>query len=264
MSDRPGSHIRAKHRFFVPSDSIQGNVVLFSAEQAHQLRAVLRLRAGDTVRVFDGVARTDRVVTLDAECASGNSNGSQPQAAEPRTRLIAYPALLQRDKFETVLQKLTELGVAAITPVVTERCLVRQPGDERRQVRWQAIMREAAEQCGRGIVPSLAPTLPFDQALAAAAGKVLLAYEGERQRSLKNALSQACTWPALGASEASRVVSLFVGPEGGYSSDEVARARDAGADLITLGARILRAETASPVLAALVLYELGDLLSEAP
>ena len=228
------------------------------------MRAVLRLRAGDTVRVFDGVARRDRVVTLDAGCASGKSEGSQPQAAEPSTRLVAYPALLQRDKFETVLQKLTEIGVAAITPVLTERCLVRQPGDERRQIRWQAIMREAAEQCGRGIVPSLGPAVPFEQALAAAPGKVLLAYEGERQRSLKNALSQACTSPALGAPNASPVISLFVGPEGGYSPDEVARAREAGADLITLGARILRAETASPVLAALVLYELGDLLSEAP
>jgi 16S rRNA (uracil1498-N3)-methyltransferase len=253
-----------KHRFFVAPESIHEDVVLFSVEQAHQMRAVLRLHAGDTVRVFDGIEGTDRVVALDADCASGRGEGWQPQAAEPRTRLFAYPALLQRDKFETVLQKMTEIGVAAITPVITERCLVRQPGDERRQVRWQAIMREAAEQSGRGIVPSLAPAVPFERALAEAQGKVLLAYEGERQRSLKDALGQVCTSTAVGASGASRVVSMFVGPEGGYSPDEVARARDAGADLITLGTRILRAETASPVLAALVLYELGDLLSERP
>ena len=100
------------------------------------MRSVLRLQAGDTVRVFDGLEPVDRVVALGADLASGHVEGSQPQAAEPRTRLVAYPALLQRDKFEPVLQKLTELGVAAIVPLITDRSLVRQPGDEHRQMRW--------------------------------------------------------------------------------------------------------------------------------
>ena len=75
----------------------------------------------------------------------------RPQAAEPRTRLVVYPALLQRDKFEPVLQKLTEIGAAAIVPLLTARGVVREAPDEHRQMRWRSILRESAEQCGRGV-----------------------------------------------------------------------------------------------------------------
>ena len=238
-----------KHRFFVDHAQINGDAVSFSKEQAHQIRHVLRLQAGDTVRVFDGVAPVDRVVVLTAS-AAGRVSGARLQAAEPKTRLIVYPALLQRDKFESVLQKLTEIGAAAIVPVLTARVLVREPPDERRQIRWRAILREATEQCGRGVVPSLLPAAPLAAAVPGAEGTVLMAYEGERHRQLKAALSGGA-----------QTVSLFVGPEGGYDPSEAALAEAAGARLITLGPRVLRTETASPLLAALVLYELGDLSS---
>ena len=238
-----------RHRFFVDPAQINGQAVSFSKEQAHHIRHVLRLQAGATVRVFDGVEPVDRVVVLTAGTA-GRVSAARPQAAEPRTRLVVYPALLQRDKFESVLQKLTEIGAAAIVPVLTARALVREPPDDRRQIRWRAILREATEQCGRGVVPSLLPTAPLAAALQSAAGTVLMAYEGERHRQLKEALSGGA-----------QTVSLFVGPEGGYDPSEAALAEAAGARLITLGPRVLRTETASPLLAALVLYELGDLSS---
>ncbi|HEV7664058.1 MAG TPA: 16S rRNA (uracil(1498)-N(3))-methyltransferase, partial [Chloroflexota bacterium] len=87
------------HRFFVAPDQIDGETVSFSAAQAHQLRSVLRLRAGDGVLVFDGRASVDQVVILTAD-ARGRITATVPHAAEPATRLVAYPALLQRDKFE--------------------------------------------------------------------------------------------------------------------------------------------------------------------
>jgi len=174
----------------------------------------------------------------------------QPQPPEPRTRLVAYPSLLQRDKFEPVLQKLTEIGAAAIAPVITARALVREAPDERRLARWRAIMREATEQSGRGVVPELLPVVGFANAIDGATGRVIMAYEGERRRGLHSAL-------VSGSNE----VALFVGPEGGYAPDEAEAAVRAGAVLITLGPRILRTETASPLLAALVLHELGDLSS---
>jgi 16S rRNA (uracil1498-N3)-methyltransferase len=176
----------------------------------------------------------------------------QPQAPEPRTRLVVYPSLLQRDKFEVVLQKLTEIGAAAIVPVLSARALVRQPPDESRRARWRAILREAAEQSRRGVVPELLATLPFTRAIEHAMGEgtVVMAYEEERHRSLRAALV-----------DAQHTVSVFVGPEGGYTPEEAVAARQAGAELVTLGPRVLRTETASPVLAALVLYELGDLSS---
>jgi 16S rRNA (uracil1498-N3)-methyltransferase len=240
-----------QHRFFVSAEQLDGDLVTFSTEQWHQLRSVLRLRSGDRVRVFDGREPVDRVVKL-VGAAAGRVVDGQPQAPEPRTRLVVYPALLQRDKFEPVLQKLTEIGAAAIVPLLTTRGVVRDAPDDRRQARWRAILREAAEQCGRGVVPELVPALSFSAAVARAAaeGTVLVAYEGEQQRAVREALS-----------DVQPTVSLFIGPEGGFAPEEVAWARDAGARLITLGPRVLRSETAAPLMAALVLYELGDLSS---
>jgi 16S rRNA (uracil1498-N3)-methyltransferase len=240
---------RRLHRFFVEPDQLSGESVSFSEGQSHQLRKVLRLAAGDTVLVFDGVSRHDRIVKL-VDHRQGRIVGERGQAAEPRTRLVVYPALLQRDKFEPVLQKLTELGVAAIAPVLTVRGLVREPPDDHRQSRWRSILREAAEQCGRGVVPALLLAVPFSQAIASAEGTLVMAYEGERRRTLSDALA-----------DVQSRVSLFVGPEGGYDPTEAEQAAQAGARLVTLGPRILRTETASPVLAALVLYVLGDLSS---
>jgi len=243
-------HASAKqHRFCVPPGQLHDGTVVFSDEQWHQIRAVLRLRPGDMVRAFDGATPVDHVVQLVGP-KEGTIVGTRPQPPEPKTRLVVYPALLQRDKFEPVLQKLTEIGAAAIVPVLTARCLVREPADDQRQARWRAILREAAEQCGRGVLPALLPTQTFPRALASAEGTRLVAYEREPRRQLRDVLRSA---PGT--------VSVFVGPEGGYTPEEADCAEHAGAHLITLGPRVLRTETASPLLAALVLYELGDLSS---
>jgi 16S rRNA (uracil1498-N3)-methyltransferase len=236
-----------QHRFFVPADAISGDRVAFSKEQLHQLEHVLRLQRGDRVRVFDGIEPIDLVVEV-----NGSIVGSCPQAAEPRTKLTAYPALLQRDKFEVVLQKLTEIGVHAIVPVLTQRGLVRDAPDERRMARWRSIVIEAAEQCGRGHVPPIHTAVPFAAAVeqARAEGCAIMAYEREEHGSLRNALH----------ADVNRV-GILVGPEGGYTPAEAEIAKNAGVRLVTLGPRILRTETASPVLAALVLYERGDLSS---
>lgn len=233
-----------RHRFFIDADQVRADEVEFADDQAHQIRHVLRLKAGDQVRVFDGLSPRDLIVEL-IDSTRGQVVGEQPQAAEPATRLIVYPALLQRDKFETVLQKLTEVGVAAITPVISKRGLVREPPDEKRVSRWRSILREAAEQSGRGVVPPLLAALPFEEAVSKAEGTRIVAYERERQRQL---------WDLLVARPAA--VSLFVGPEGGFAAEEAECANKAGAALVTLGERVLRSETASPILAALVLYEL--------
>ena len=233
------------HRFLVPAERWSGPRVEFSPRQAHQLRRVLRLQAGDRVRVFDGERPCDALVELVSSDA-GRVVGEAPQAAEPLARLVAYPALLPREKFETVLQKLTELGVSAIVPVISQRTLVREAPDPQRLARWRAILIEATEQSGRGRVPELGQAQPFSSAIVEARGARLLAYAAEPGLRLADALLNAPL----------PTVSLFVGPEGDFEPAEVALARQAGAAIVTLGPRILRAETASPVFAALVLYEL--------
>jgi 16S rRNA (uracil1498-N3)-methyltransferase len=239
----------SRHRFLVATPISQS--VVFSKRQQHQITHVLRLRAGDRVRVFDGITPSDYLVELD-KASGGQVVGTCLQRPEPRTVLIAYPALLPRDKFEPVLSKLTELGVAAIVPVLTVRSLVRELPDAARLERWRNIVCEATEQCGRGRVPELRPAASLEGALQllTTEGTAVMAYESEREYTLRKALQ--------GAGD---TVSIFVGPEGGFTPDEAQLARKHGARLITLGPRILRSETASPVLAALVLYERGDLSS---
>ena len=233
------------HRFLVPAERWHGATVEFSPQQAHQLRRVLRLRARDQVRVFDGQRPCDGVVEL-VSWEEGRLVGEKPQAAEPLARLVAYPALLPREKFETVLQKLTEVGVGAIVPVISQRTLVREAPDAQRLARWRAILIEATEQSGRGRVPDLRQAQSFSSAMLEAEGQRLLAYAAELGLSLPEALRDAPL----------QTVSLFVGPEGDFEPAEVDLARQAGARIVTLGPRVLRAETASPIFAALVLYEL--------
>lgn len=240
------------HRFFVSPDSIQKDVVHFTAAQAHQLRDVLRMRGGDEIVVLDNAGNEYRVVLsqVTREAAEGVIREKRAAVGEPKTQIILYQALLKADKFEWVLQKGTEIGIAAFVPIVTERSV--QDAGKNKLARWAQIVTEAAEQAGRGKIPPLYPHQPLVQALAAAiasGGFLLLAWEQETSLDIKAALD----------SSDAKVIHLFVGPEGGWAENEVVSARERGAHSITLGSRILRAETAGLVAVSAILYARGDL-----
>ncbi len=171
---------------------------------------------------------------------------------EPAIPVHLYQALTSREKFEWILQKGTELGMAAITPVITTRSLVREP-DAGKQVRWQRILQEAAEQSGRGRIPVLTPAVSLADALksaCAAGGLCLFPWEEAAGTSLGQALA---------ASGEPAQISVFIGPEGGFTAGEAEAAVQAGAQVVTLGRRILRTETAALVSLALVMQSLGEL-----
>jgi len=242
------------HRFFIPPDRRAGTIVHFEADQAHQMARVLRLRPGDRVLALDGTGRQYEVAleTVDAT-AAGRVVAESVAAGETGARLTFYQSLLKRDKFEWVLQKGTEIGVAAFVPVITRRSLVRDAGVEPDKLaRWRRIIQEAAEQSGRGALPALRPPVPFATAVGEATGygRALIAWEGETERSLAAVLAEPLS---------RSTVALFIGPEGGFDPVEVEAAVAGGVLPITLGPRVLRTETAALVGAALVLYELGDM-----
>lgn len=247
MSDPAAPSRGEKHRFAVAR--LEGDRAHFTPAQVRQLRQVLRLGPGDRVRVFDGQRPLDHLVRLELAAGDlvGRVEAEIPMQGEPRARLTAYPALLQRDKLEQVLQKLVEVGVTSIRPTLTARGVVRAAPDAPRLDRWRAILREAAEQSGRSIVPGLELPAPLARALAEAEGTRLVAAVGSHH-SLREALRGS---PPR--------VALFVGPEGGFAPEELAAADAAGAAVVSLGPRTLRSETASPVFAALVLQHLGEL-----
>lgn len=244
------------HRFFVSPDQIGRRFVRFDDDQAHQMRRVLRLRPGDRVVALDGLGRQYEVVLEEVSHAQASGRLSEPVEApgEPSVRLTLYQSLLRREKFEWVLQKGTEIGVFAFAPVITRRSLVRDAEDvgPEKLGRWRRIVREAAEQSGRGRLPTLDPPVLFDSLAPAIRGHdvSLIAWEGEHEHTVRDALAGRALV---------RDVALFIGPEGGYDADEVRVVESWGAVPVSLGRRILRTETAALVGAALVLHELGEL-----
>jgi 16S rRNA (uracil1498-N3)-methyltransferase len=258
----------ASHRFFVDPDRLHGESVELDGPLAHQMARVLRLRGGDRVVLLDGSGREREVelVTVTPGRVRGVVRETRPSRGEPRLAVALYQALVPREKLELVIQKGTEVGVTAFVPIACERSLVpRGDGtDPRRLERWRRIAREAAEQSRRGRVPEVRAPRRFLDALdeATAGGPTLVAWEGERARSAQTALREL-----LGAPSADRDrgrLSVFIGPEGGFAPSEIAAARERGAATVSLGPRILRTETAGPVLAALALYQAGDLEPACP
>lgn len=244
-------------RFFVapivPADPAR---VVLPADIASQARNVLRMQPGDTLTLLDGSGEAVRIVLTEVgrDAVVGQITSRAPVTTEPRVRLTLAVGLLKAAKFEWVVQKATELGISAILPVRFARSVVEDVSLPK-LARWRAIATEAAEQADRGCVPTILAPLPFTAALAkvGTGETALLAYE-DLAASTKPArtITQALAQPVPTA-------YLFIGPEGGITPNEATLAQSQGVQLVTLGPRILRAETAALVATTLALAALGEL-----
>lgn len=212
---------------------------------------VLRVARGDTVRVVDGSGAeyACRVEEISSRSVWVEVLERRDLAPEPHRRVHLYCGLLKGEKLDLVLQKCTELGVAAVTFFASSRTVARADG---RVERWLRIVASAAAQCGRASLPAVAGPLAFEDALgeAASAEPAVLLWEGADGETLSSLLRQH--------PDATRV-ALLVGPEGGFSAAEAEAARAAGIHVASLGRRILRAETAALIAPALCLFASGDL-----
>ncbi len=252
------------HRFFVTPDALKMQPLTLTGDQAHQVRRVLRLRLGDRVTLLDGQgwACEAMLIALGEADAKFQVVRRWEMEGEPATHITLYQAVLKGERFGWALQKGTEVGVSAFVPAVCERNVVDDlDAVEEKRERWERIIQEAAEQSGRARLPKLLPAQLFTQAVhstgkAAKANEAprlrIIPWEGEQSRRLKDALA-GCNF-----SQGARI-ELFVGPEGGFTDEEIDLARRYGIQPVTLGPRILRAETAGIVAAALILYEAGDI-----
>lgn len=253
------------HRFFIPPEWLQGERVEITGPLTHQIRNVLRLKPGDRVILLDnsGWEYEVELGEVTRERVAGQILQKSLATSEPRTKITLYQSLLRARAFETVLQKCTEVGVVAFVPVVAARCIISSLEDvgEKKLERWRRIILEAAEQSRRGRFPVLRSALLLRQAWqeAGRGGLTIVPWEEAgprmpdqgRSNSLRSALRSAQPTPFS--------INLFIGPEGGFSPQEIDQGQRYGAIPITLGPRILRAETAGLVAAAGILYELGDM-----
>ena len=234
--------------FWVEPEDVGESRLVLRGDEAHHLTRVRRYGPGDEVEAVDGVGccyrvRVERVApgVVEAEILA-----RLPEKGESPVRLVLAPALLKGQRFDFIVEKATEVGVAAIMPLFSERGIVRV-GKERKIERWQRLAQAATKQCGRSRVPKIDAPRSLHELLGnllTICDTVLLATPGESEQAF-------ATGQAKGAGAS---VGLLVGPEGGFTHDEVERARGAGAVPFAWGERVLRADTAGIVLAALVLH----------
>ena len=247
------------NRFFISTSDIKDDHVRLSPEQSHQVQHVLRLEAGDTIVVLDdtGTEYSVTLKTVEKRQTTGTSRTLSPPAASPPVQVTLFQSMLMREKFEWVLQKGTEIGIARFAPVLTPRSLVRTKDiTDNKRDRWHRILVEAAEQSHRGRIPDARPRSPpsprllpkapcFDRCFIAAPsheGPTLC--ESLQGMSGKAALRRFDGGPGRGLHRRG----------GGRSSSRP------GAIPISLGPPILRTETFAPVASALILHELGEMV----
>ncbi len=258
-----------RRRFFAAPQAfnLKDKTVTLDAEEAHHLRKVLRLKAGDQVFVFDGEGREylclvtgddrDALHHCERTIFLGVEREVLPARGESPLDLTLAVALLKGEKFDLVVQKATELGVARITPVVTKRADVRVRNKDdamRRTERHRRLSLEAAKQSGRARVPFVDEPIDFASLVPMAkpdSETKHMLFSERGGHNLKQAFNEEKSAPR-------RIVAL-VGAEGGWEDEEIASARSAGWHIITLGGRTLRAETAAITVTALMQHLSGDL-----
>ena len=235
-------------RFFIRQNSIDGDTVNITGDDAHHIARSLRMAVGEGITVCDmqGNEYDCRITGFDEDAVVYAQIISRSHSdTEPPCRIRLFQALSKGDKLDTVIQKAVECGAHQIIPFESERCIVRVKADaeERKTERRVRIAAEAAKQSGRSILPEVLPTVSFDRALelAAQSGVALFCYEGDGTEPIGRVLDRVMVRNGDGELPD---VSVLIGSEGGFSLKEAQRAIDAGLIPTGLGKRILRTETA--------------------
>ena len=241
-------------RFFYSPQHRDGEDVILTGDDAHHLLRVLRAAVGQEVELCDDTGRCHKaeIVNVDhgrVRCRLGEALPN----SEAGIRFYLAFGLLKGEKTEFILQKATELGAAGFFPFTSERTVVRSDKKvENRRLRWQKIIHGAAAQSRRALIPEINVPCRWADILEMSKtfDKVVFFWESEEDRPLADALKDC---------SAGDNVLLITGPEGGLSAGEAVAAKELGIEPVTLGPRILRAETAAVVATAVSLYQVGEL-----
>lgn len=255
------------HRFFLPAESIDResrSIHVSEPGLVSQINRVLRLKRGDQILVLDGAGGLYRCIleTASAAKVEGKIIDWHAASGDPPVHVTVALPLIKGGRFEWALAKLTELGVAKVVPIICKRSVVKKvgkpsPAAKAKLTRWQAILREAAEQCERATIPSITDPLLLADFLAAdrsPAGKIsLICAERSDAPLLHEVLDQLKKDDPPPPN-----ISVLVGPEGGFAQEEIASVSACGVKLVSLGPRILRSETAALYALAQIIFVLGD------
>lgn len=243
------------YHFYTEKTNISDKTITICGEDVNHIKNVLRMKEGEEIIICDsdGTDYHSRIMTLGRDEVVAEIISSGISEAEMPFRVHLFQGLPKKDKMEMIIQKSVELGVYEIIPVMTKRVIVKlddKKKEEAKLKRWQAISESAAKQSGRGIIPEVAGCMSFKDALMSASkmDKVFIPYENadssiEGMKASRELLSNI----PKGSD-----VAVFIGPEGGFEPAEVEEAVNSGAQVISLGKRILRTETAGMMLLSVI------------
>ena len=244
------------YRFYIEPSRKQGDCIEIIGEDVNHIKNVLRMKNGEKFILCDG-AGTDYLCELAGNRERNlvaNILEEKKSDTELPVRLVLFQGLPKKDKMELIIQKAVELGATEIVPVMTKRTIVKAEGgkEEKKLTRWQAIAESAAKQSGRGVIPTVSPIHTWKEALASMKNldyNVILYENAEGMKPTAECLKVAGQKGSIG---------IFVGPEGGFTEDEVSQCKEQGAECLSLGKRILRTETAGLTIISWIMYQLEE------
>ena len=241
-------------RFFIKPENILSDSIIIDGDDVKHIKNVLRLRCNDVITLCDGMGTefTARIEKYESNLIYTDIIDKRKNTTEPPIEVVLFQGIPKSDKMDLIVQKSVELGVARIVPVITDRTVVvlKTEKDKASKVkRWQRIAMEAAKQSNRGIIPKVDLPLDFKKALESSKQIKLgiIPYEKENDKSLSRVLKDFNA----------KSIAVFIGPEGGFTQEEIDEAVSAGMISVTLGPRILRTETAAIAALSAVMYESG-------
>ena len=243
------------HRFFVEEPAMGANSITITGGDVNHIKNVLRMSVGDKICVINGQNNKEyycEITALGSDTVDTRICEIRESDQELANEIVLFQGLPKSDKMELIIQKAVELGVHTIVPVSTDRTVVKLDAkkEANKRKRWMSISESAAKQSGRLRIPEVPQVVSFREALEMA-GKMdvrLIPYE------LAEGMEK--TREIMSGIQPGQSVAVFIGPEGGFESSEIEKAREIGVQSITLGKRILRTETAGLVTLAMLVYNL--------
>ena len=243
------------HKFFISDNLIDGNKAVIDGDDVKHIYKVLRLQVGDEIIInnlngqeylacIDDISKKEVQVSIIEKIDISN---------ESPIRIHLYQGLPKSTKMDLIAQKGTELGISSITPVITERVVVKNEGEFKKVDRWQRIALEASKQSKRTLIPTINTPISFESMLEKMNNMdlIVVPYENAEGYGIKNMLKSLRV-------DTITDIAIVIGPEGGFEECEILKLKNMEAHIVTLGPRILRTESAGFVCTAILQYELGD------
>jgi 16S rRNA (uracil1498-N3)-methyltransferase len=244
-------------RFFVNKENISENEIVITGDDVNHIKNVLRLKVDTEIGVSDGCGRDYKaeIRKIEKDIVIARITSWIDSCNEPRIKVLLVQAIPKSDKMDIIIQKNVELGIHSILPIVTARTVVKidsADSGRKKTERWRRIALEAAKQSQRGIVPVVEEPVSFEKAVRTVKQRCdvcIIPCLREKKRALKEVLRNTVF----------NSIAVFIGPEGGFADEEVDQASAEGIIPVTLGARVLRTETAGLAVLSSIMYELGEL-----